>query len=748
MIGRRGTILLAATAVCVGALAPTRVADSRLPRWFDLVAEVRQGLDQAGDRLRAAFHLNWTTHKAPSKQVAETGPAALSLPGLVLEKPQASEEAAALTQAYSVAVANERIKMLGIDPAGIEDALAAYHAENLAAGDAAAQKIGDPLVRTALEWTALRDASSKVGLDRLKAFQTAHLDWPAPDWLRHQVEARLLRVQDPRIVESFFATDAPDTALGKLALAKALRADGRGDDAARIARAVFRESDLPGVEAKLKSDFGADLTKSDYKYRADRLLYKEQVTPALHLAALAGPDVLTLAKARAAVIAEAPSDKAIAAVPASLRRDPGLLLQEIQKARRAEKIDEAAALMKSAPRDPETLIDGDEWWTERRVLARKLLDAGNAVEAYAICANHSAVSRETKIEAEFHAGWIALRFMNDPSLAAPHFDAAAKLAETPTSIARIAYWQGRDAENSIAPDAMRKANAYYAKAAEFGSTYYGQLARRALGLTTDPLQEPVREAVGARRAEAVRVVELLYAAGEKEAALALAIEAANNLTDETQAAALAGVIARQHDAHLALTIGKLMGQRGLPADPLAFPTFGIPPYEALENSAPPSVVYSVARQESAFMPAVISKAGAKGLMQMIDSTARRTATRAGLPFDSARMLSDAAFNAQLGAAHLGELLAEQGGSYILTFAAYNAGGGRVKDWIEAYGDPRTPGVDPIDWVERIPFTETRNYVQRVMANVGVYRAIFAEQAKILADAKAKGETRADREAKL
>ena len=127
-------------------------------------------------------------------------------------------------------------------------------------------------------------------------------------------------------------------------------------------------------------------------------------------------------------------------------------------------------------------------------------------------------------------------------------------------------------------------------------------------------------------------------------------------------------------------------------------------------------------------------------MQMIDSTAKRTATRAGLPFDGARMLSDAAFNAKLGAAHLGALIAEQGGSYILTFAAYNAGGGRVKQWIDTYGDPRRPGVDAVDWVERIPFTETRNYVQRVLANVNMYKAIFAEQAKIAA--------RREREAKL
>ncbi len=756
--GRRHLFLVVATALCVTGCTPKEIADRRTTTWGDVFNDIEHGFGRATAKVRSALH--FSGHKKPTL-VAEAPPEASApavpaspttapaapplLPGLTLQRPQAAEAGAALKQAYAIAIANERIKLLGVDPRGIADAVAAYKVDNLAAGDTAAATSSDPLARTALEWMALHDVSYKVSLQRLKVFQTAHPGWPAPEWLRHQVEARLQRLQDPHEIESYFLADAPDTALGKLALAKALNSDGRVADATRIVRAVFRESDLPGsVEAKLKSDFGDVLTKGDYKYRADRLLYKEQVGPALRAAAYAGPDVLALAKARAAVIDDQPSDKAIAAVPASLRGDPGLLLQEIQKARRADKFDDAAALMRTASHDRADIIDGDEWWTERRVLARDLLDAGNAAEAYEICANHAPASRETDVEAEFHAGWIALRFLNDPVRAKAHFDTAAKLAETPTSIARIAYWQGRTAENSIAPDAMRQANTFYRRAASYGSTYYGQVARRALGLG-DALALPAAEAKGDERVEAIRVIELLYAAGAHDAATALAIDAANALTDDAQGAALATVIANQQDAHLALTIGKLMSQRGLASDALAFPTFGIPPYEALQNSAPASVVYSVARQESAFQPSVVSKAGAKGLMQMIDSTARRTATKAGLTYDGQRMLSDAAFNARLGAAHLGALIAEQGGSYILTFAAYNAGGGRVHDWIQAYGDPRQPGVDPVDWVERIPFTETRNYVQRVMANVGVYQAIFDERARLAAEANAKGP---DREAKL
>ena len=746
---RRGLMLLGATALCLCAIAPSRVADGRLPRWTNIAWDIRQGASHVGALGHAiAGLLPW--HERHSAQPAprtatvappDVPPVSPAVPGLgSLTAPQATT---AVNQAYLSAIAVERLKELGFDPAGVRETLAAYHAGDLAGGDAVARGIANPILRVALEWVALRDASGRIGLDRLRTFSTAHRDWPSETWFRHQTEARLFRAQDTGVIKAFFAANPPLTPLGKLALARALKADGREPDAARIVRALYRDTDLSSfLEGKLRSDFGAYLQKADFKYRADRLLYKEDVGAALRAAALAGPDVVALAKARAAVIAEAPSDKAIAAVPAPLRSDPGLLLAEIQKLRRSDKIKEAASAMLAAPRDPAMLINGDEWWTERRVLARKVLDSGDAQTAYRICAGHSATSNESRIEAEFHAGWIALRFLNDPTTAMKHFTAAGQWAETPTSRARVAYWQGRATENTTDPDALDKAKAFYATAAQQTSTYYGQLARTALGQTTDPVQAPAAEAVGPARVEAVRVVEILFAAGEREAATALAVDAAQTLKDDAQVAALAKVIDRQQDAHLALTIGKLMGQRGIPVDALAFPTFGIPRFEPLLNSASTSVVYSVARQESAFIPTVVSSAGAKGLMQMIDATARRTAVKAGLAFDEQRLLNDAAFNAQLGAAHLGALMAEQGNSYILTFAAYNAGGGHVKQWIEAYGDPRDPGVDPVDWVERIPFTETRNYVQRVMANVTMYQARFADDAAKAQAAQAKLEPQA------
>lgn len=622
-------------------------------------------------------------------------------------------------------------RQLGIDLTGLAEALAFYKAGALAAGDAAAKTAKDKTVQTALEWIALKTFPREAGFERIQVFAEAHPTWPALGWLHKRSEEALYGDRkSPALIKAFFDRERPETPAGKLALARVLTDEGKTDEAGALVREVWREADLNmTLETKIKTDFVAYLSKADHKYRADRLLYKEQAASAFRAAALAGPDVTALVKARAAVIAETASDKLLAAVPTPLHADPGFMFAEIQKLRRAEKIREAVDIMLAAPRDPALLVNGDEWWIERRLLARKLLDQDDARTAYKLCAEHSAMSHEMKIEAEFHAGWIALRFLNEPARAADHFATLAKLAETPMSRARAAYWQGRAAEASGAEDAVATAHSFYKQAAAHPATYYGQLARGKLGLTTLPIRTLDNEATGDERDDSIKVIELLYAIGEKNSATALAIEGVRNLAGERQIAALASIVARQQDAHVSLTVGKAASHRGIAIDTLAFPNYGVPPFQPLQNSADPSVVYSIARQESAFDPNAVSTAGAKGLMQMIASTARRTADHAGVAFNENRLLSDAAFNAQLAAAHLGELLAEQRGSYILTFAAYNAGGKRVKQWIDAYGDPRKPGVDPIDWVERIPITETRNYVQRVIENLGVYRVRFGEGAQ-------------------
>jgi soluble lytic murein transglycosylase len=302
----------------------------------------------------------------------------------------------------------------------------------------------------------------------------------------------------------------------------------------------------------------------------------------------------------------------------------------------------------------------------------------------------------------------------------------------PASVARAAYWQGRTAQ-VLGDEAA--ATAAYTEAAQHVATYYGQLARSKLGLSDLPLRQTHKLATGDGRELSIRVAEFFYALGESDFALPIISDAAKYFADEGQIAALGKVVETGRDARATLILGKLATQRGIPLDDFAFPTFGVPYYQPVANSADKTIVYAIARQESAFAPTATSTAGAKGLMQLMPDTARRAALHAGITLDMAKLNTDAALNARIGAAHLGELFAEEGGSYVLTFAAYNAGGKRVKEWIAAHGDPRRRDVDPVDWIELIPITETRDYVQRIIENMQVYRTRFGVASRPIDEAE-------------
>ena len=618
-------------------------------------------------------------------------------------------------------------------PAALAEALRLYASGDLAAGDRAASTLPPGIWSTTAEWAALKNLPRPSGYARIMQFLNDHPAWPSSDWLVRRAEEALYADKPAKaVVKSAFAARQPQSPVGKLALARVLAAEGDASQAASLVRDVWHKADLgTGLEKAILHEFGEHLTKADHKYRADRLLYKESVGPALRMAALAGPDVLALARARAAVINEAASDILFAAVPAALRADAGLRFSNIQKLRRAEHVEAAVDLMLKAPQDADSLVNGDEWWVERRMLARDMLDKGETEIAYRLCAQHSASGTAARIEAEFHAGWIALRFRHEPALARGHFTALARLAENPMSITRAAYWLGRTQEALGDKDG---ANAFYAKAGQHSSMFYGQLARARLGWSDLPMRLTSDALAGDDRAEAIRVAEILQKQGMKEVAASLMLDSAQHLDDARQMAALAQVAVANRDPRLSLMVGKAASQHGFAFDDLAFPTFGVPDFQPLTGSADRAIVYAIARQESAFAPGASSGAGAKGLMQMLVATARRTAQKAGVGFDAARLTSDPAFNAQLGAAHLGTLFEEQGGSYILTFAAYNAGGGRVRDWIKAHGDPRDPNVDVVDWIELIPITETRNYVQRIVENLQIYRSRLGQQSTLLIDA--------------
>ena len=539
---------------------------------------------------------------------------------------------------------------------------------------------------------------------------------------------------DPPTVLAFFKTDPPHTAKGKFALARALLSQGDSGGAHQAISDAWRSDGFSAdLEAQARDMFAGLITSDDDKARMDARLYAEDDDAGLRAAHHLDGTQLAIAKARAAVINKAGNAKALLeAVPAAAQHDAGYIFSRAQLLRRGDKIDEAGRWMISAPHDPAVLRDVDQWWVERRLLARKLLDLGNVKIAYEVANGAAAPMNENyRADQQFTAGWIALTFLHEPAVALAHFARIAEGVSNPITLARAFYWQGRAAE---AAGHEHDARTYYDSAARYPTAYYGQLARARLDLnevTLRPLPAPSADLHGL---EVARVFEMLYAIDARDVVASMAADLADKANDPAALTTLAEIAKQHNDARATLLIGKIALGRGFPLEQYAFPDFGVPDFQPIGPDVERYVVYSIVRQESAFNPKIVSSANAYGLMQVTPAAARDTAKRFNVTYDQRRLANDPTYNAQLGAAELGNDLDFYRGSYILAFVAYNAGRGRARDWIAQYGDPRDPKVDPIDWIERIPISETRYYVQRVLENMQVYRARFDNGSRLLIDA--------------
>jgi soluble lytic murein transglycosylase len=626
------------------------------------------------------------------------------------------------------------------DLAAVKEAIAAARKSNISLAGDLQKTISDPLARKLAEWAILRsDESESVELGRYMAFISENPSWPAIGLLRRRAEAVLWSDRpDPASVRSFYGKEKPTTTKGKFALARALLLQGDRPAAQSLMREAWRSDTFSNdLESPALDVFKDLITAADHKARMDMRLYAEDVDGGLRSANRAGGNAPAVAKARIAVIRKAGNAKALLdAVPTDAHRDVGYIFSRVQLLRRADKAVEAAELILSVPHDHGQAIDADQWWVERRLVARKLLDLGDAKTAYRVARDAAIPSKENyRAEHQFTAGWIALRFLNDPAAALGHFAKVGERTSNPIALARSGYWQGRAAEALGHKD---EARSHFEAAARYSTAYYGQIARARLGhkdiIVRPPPEAPPDRRDGLSRLEIVRAIELLYAIDERDLIAGALADLGERSTDAAALAAIAEVAGQRKDARAMLLLGKAALGRGLALEHYAFPIVGIPEYRPIGPAVEPAVVYAIARQESTFNPKIISSARAMGLMQVTPSAARYVAKKFGAPYDEKRLLSDQTYNVQLGAAELGELIEDYRGSYILTFVGYNAGRGRVKEWIAKHGDPRDPKVDPIDWVEQIPFSETRNYVQRVLENLQVYRVRFGGGSKLLIEA--------------
>ena len=600
---------------------------------------------------------------------------------------------------------------------------------------------GDPVITKLVEWALLRRFESEAGFDRYVSFIRANPDWPSIPLLRRRAEMRLWQEHRDSATVRRFVGEAPASPVGRLALARIQIGEGNRTHAGSEVRAVWQSAQLSAeLEAAVLAAFPDVLTRADHLARMDRRIGAKDFSAAMRAAKRVGADQVAIVKACIAAEGKSHNEGAsLNAVRGDARNDLGYALCRLHWLLRNEEpgsnvrgrivtpkddISAAVKLTLSASAEDLQRQDTDEWWRERRVLARKLIDLGDAATAYQVV-HDSAPPANPYYRAEFHfmAGWIALRFLADPTTALEHFAHVADGMSDPITLARGAYWRGRAAE---ADGQVEEMHAQYEAAARHPTAYYGQLARARLGLHDVVSLRSPPEPADFNANEVLHAADILYQIGEGDLALSFVTDLAGESSDQAVIAGLGNLTARYKDAQAMLLIGKAALARGLPTDLYAFPDVGVPDYSPIGPQLDRCMVYAIVRTESGFDQRDMSSAKAVGLMQVTPVAGRDTAKRFGVSYDWKRLVSDPVYNTQMGAAEVAALLKDYSGSFILTFAGYNAGRGRVQQWVAQHGDPRDPKIDAVDWVERIPFAETRNYVQRVMENLEVYRGRFGE----------------------
>lgn len=589
------------------------------------------------------------------------------------------------------------------------------------------------LDRHILTWAIATSGQPGIPSGEIAAAARELVGWPGLGSLRANSE-RALYTENPATdqVLAAFGNSQPETVEGSIVLSRALMARGASAQAGRLIRKIWRDKPLDKpLEDKILAEFASLLSPADHKARMDYLLYRDRTAQAKRFGDLGKAQ--SLYKAWAAVNDRSPKAEAlIAGVDAQSRKDPAYLFMRIENLRRQNKYDDAASLLAQMPKDRSVLVSPGAWWAEQRIVSRGLVDQGEFKAAYRIVDASVAESPQDIGEAEFHAGWYALRGLQDGANAATHFRKILQVSNGPISQSRGWYWLGRAAEAG----GPGKAADFYAKAASYPSTFYGQLAAEKLGRRTLDVTYPSPSATDRQRfqaREAVQAISRLEAAGHGWRADSLYRALAKQLDSPGEVAMLTARAERSGNHQLSLQIGKIAYGRGIDVAALAFP-IGVIPDNANISGSGKALAYAIARQESAFNPAAVSSANARGLLQLLPKTAKAVAGRHGITYSADKLTQDAGYNATLGAHYLGEQIDTFGGSYILTFIAYNAGPNKVPEWISRYGDPRGKSLDDvIDWIERIPFPETRNYVQRVMENYQVYKARLGQKADIVHD---------------
>lgn len=586
------------------------------------------------------------------------------------------------------------------------------------------RSIEAPVARSLGQWFYFNTKDPGISIGEAGAFLTAHPEWPATRRIQSFAESKLTNNDSADAILSFFADRAPVTGDGKVHYARALLAKGRTEAAtAAIRDAWVNHNFSVSEERKIIAAHASRLRKEDHAARVDRLLWSRQVTNARRTFPYLSTKARRMAEARAALLLRAGSGPRLYRnLTKEEQLDSGVLYSAVRYYRRTDEEQYAISLAAMAPDRADTLRNTDRWWTERRLLLQSALKRGHFSDAYALAAQNGMDSGGDFADAEFVAGWIALRFLKEPERAITHFEAMTGGVATPISLSRGYYWLGRAAS---AAGKAEDANAYFKTAATYPYSFYGQLAAETLGgdavvqrFDPTPGVSAIDKALFNSR-PAVAPLRMLTDLNLDYELMVFAYHVDDQLEQPGEFLELANITNGEGAPHLTVRAGKVGAQADAFAADVSYPMVFVP--DEARAFVRPEIILGLSRQESEFNPRAYSSAGARGVMQLIPSTAQLTARKEGLPYRRSALLDDPTYNMTIGSAHLSHLLDRFDGSMILTFAAYNAGPHRADRWIEDFGDPRSSEVDPLDWIEMIPFSETRNYVQRVLENTQVYR---------------------------
>lgn len=586
------------------------------------------------------------------------------------------------------------------------------------------QLVNDPVARSIADWAYFRENPPQASAGEMGAFLRSNFGWPDSTRIQQYAEKKLDDAA-PETVLAFFSDRSPKSGSGHLALARALIATGN----VAAGRAEIREAWVgtnwsATSENRLLSEFGSLLSEEDHWQKVDRQLFEIVATASSRLLPLLSPTRRQEARARIALLrSDSNAPGLLNNLPTDSAKDSGVLHAATRYYRRRGLEATAISYAGQAPIDPEGLRHAGRWNYERRILARWALKTGRFEDAYTLSA-FSGLERGTEFaEGEFMAGWVALRFLGQPERAKAHFAYLGSGVTTAISTAKAEYWLARAYEATADQDQARQ---HYRVAAEFPFTYYGQLAVEALGddapVITFP-EDPPDDGTALSVFEARPMVRAMHILSELNQAthfdrFARALD--DQIESPGEVRAYYDLVIGERKTYLAVRGAKVARNNGAAVPSVIYPLIPVP-QEAARFAEPP-LILGLSRQESEFNPRAYSRARARGLMQLLASTARLTARKEGFPYSTARLMDDPNYNLLIGAAHLSHLVERFQGSYVMVLAGYNAGPHRVDQWIDTYGDPRSPEVDPIDWVELIPFSETRNYVMRVLENTQAYRA--------------------------